>query len=101
MDMILASFNSLRSAFVTTNPRKTKFNPSYPISAVPDDIKMFTKTKDQFYEINHTSKSKIYNNTLFALEIAIWYLQGANYGGTHYVYLDKIETIKEYIKPKK
>lgn len=57
---------------------------------------MFIQAKDLFYDINHDQKSPLYEKTLFGLEIAIWYLQGANYGGIHYVKLDRINIIKDY-----
>ena len=39
-------------------------------------------------------KTKLYDKVVFALELGIWYLEGVNYGGIHYILLDKMNFIK-------
>lgn len=60
---------------------------------------MFCRAKDLFYELSAYYKTKLYDNALFGLELGIWYLEGANYGGINYIFLDKINFIKNCRKP--
>jgi hypothetical protein len=61
---------------------------------IPEDIRLFCKTKDLFYELSTYYQCKLYDKVLFGLELGIWYLEGSNYSGLNYIYLDKMNFIK-------
>ena len=49
-----------------------------------------------FYELNSQIKFEKYEETLFALELAIFYLQGQKHKGENFVVLEWIKKIIEY-----
>ena len=57
---------------------------------------LFCRAKDLFYEIESRYSSENYDKVIYALELAIWYLQGKLCLGEHVVFLDKINHLRKY-----
>jgi len=93
----------MRSEIQQTKVLKTRLNKHLvkSLDEVPEDIRIFCYAKDLFYELNAIYKVKSYDEIVFAFEIGIWYIEGKNYFGHHYVLMDKIEEIKKYKKDAK